>query len=284
MKPVYINRLKDLTKYLDENTNEFKYAPPQLIIFYDEKRHVGYEDYYHHFVFAKWPEVHHGFYYAGSIPVFKLNRFGGTQDWITLGGNPAYRLADNQHFIDPFRARTVWSALFYYGLDIEDFKNLFGADTENEIISVEEISNKIKNYISSIEKSANEIFNNRLLKFADFIAGLPEPDEKETRKIKMSFIRGGEKEAVEVNVLFWVFRELPFCFNEDDEWYFDSFSEEPKIGPAESTSTIESVFEFFNLEEGFLEIFAVNNEVNEESVYYDIAQNIVNYVKKVRGI
>lgn len=43
----------------------------------------------------------------------------------------------------------------------------------------------------------------------------------------------------------WVFDFLPDAF---DVWYFDSWSKEPKFGPAESSDTLTDVCEFFEIE------------------------------------
>jgi hypothetical protein len=269
MKPnqIFTSRLRQLIDYLLKN--KLKESLAQQIIFFTNDGSAE-EHFYNSYIFSEWPEVHHGFYYAGEIPVFKIDN-NSKGNWITIPGNPVHKLADvcGQ---SPFRARTVWSALYFYSLSKEEFLQLFGSDGRN-ITSQELIIQRLRKFVQLKDQEFRSFYYERLRQLALFLRMQQEPKEKKTRLITMSDIYPGAKRKVTLEVLVWIFDFLP-QFSE--EWYMDSAANEPITGPAESSDSISCVCEYFNLDtRSFEQLFSVNGVLNEQSSLKDIGQNIL---------
>jgi hypothetical protein len=121
-----------------------------------------------------------------------------------------------------------------------------------------------------------KIYSERLLHFADYLANRPDPHRRSIVSIEMIEANDGMQCKEHVDILYWIFYELPNVF--EDDWFEEVVTGEPIITPPinSGTSTIESVFEYFGLRSilEFKELFAINSRLTATSSQKDIAENI----------
>lgn len=255
MKQKYLKRLKELSHHLLTEVSGSLPAPQVIILNLEN----GDKEYcYHSWIFKDWGLIHESFP-KNLLDVSRL-----------------------KSQTDPFLANIIPVALQFYGINEQEFLDLFGYlpdDGRREIVK------RINTLIKSKEREIKEQYYSRLLKFADFLADQQDPLEKEFASIE--FKRVDSKEPV--RILWWVFSFLPVCFTEGpDDWYIDSFSKDNEVihGPAEEGGdTISCVFIFFGLTNiyQFNALFGVNNYLKEESSCKDVAENIVRWVRERRA-
>lgn len=135
-----------------------------------------------------------------------------------------------------------------------------------------------------------ELFNYRLILFADFIASANEPLQKFMKITKM---RDSATHATPINVLYnsSVFELLPDCF---DSWFFECNTGDPVIEGFEmGIGTIQSVFTFFNLRscKEFSHLFDITGNgqavelyggkvLTKKSTLKDYAENLIDFAQK----
>ncbi len=107
MKKKYQCRLRKLAEHLIKSSGIIKYYAPQTIVFYDLEEHMSIECLYCKWCFDNLESVFQEFQLRGEVPVHHLANF-------EIGYNP-------------FNRGTVWSALFFFGLENnpEYFLHLF---------------------------------------------------------------------------------------------------------------------------------------------------------------
>lgn len=107
MKEKYTLRLRKLAEHLIKSSNTIKNYAPQTIVFYDTEEHLNIECVYCKWCFDNLNSVFNEFQYRGDLPV--------------------HHLANFELELNPFNRGTVWSVLFFFGLERnpEYFLHLF---------------------------------------------------------------------------------------------------------------------------------------------------------------
>jgi hypothetical protein len=206
-------------------------------------------------------------------------------EWTYINDFPVHYLANRDQ-------GTVWSALFFLGLNEEEFLHLFGfgeglqqpnkyGGRIYEAYNLTTGRHVCLNIIHFIKtRKMEQIYRERLLFFADFLYSQQEPTDKTTASIEMLDYYDGQPRKTKVKALMWIFNELPSAFT--DDWFEEAVTGEPIINPPEGSgiSTIESVFMFFGLKsaDDFQKIFAVNDRLSEHATYPEIAECIDRYI------
>ena|SRR6218665_1817039 len=278
---IYWERLEKLAVSLFEISYEIWYTEPQNIVFYDQETHTGFEATYFRWVFEETVGLFWGWKYRGERGFF----FEG--EWHYVNDLPVYHMANRDQ-------GTVWSALFFFGLNEEEFIHLFGFGKGMqqpdkyggwiyEVASETTGRHICLNIMCLIKKKKMEkIYRERLLYFADYLHGQQEPKEKPIASIEMLDYINGEPIKTNIRALMWIFNELPNVFV--DDWFEEAVTGEPIINPPAGSGigTIESVFIFFGLKtaENFKKLFAVNDRLSEKATYREIAECIVAFVRE----
>ena len=265
--------------FLFEISYEIWYTDPQTIVFYDEETHTGFETIYFRWVFYEMPWLFQEWNYRGETG------FIHEGEWTYINDFPVHYLANRDQ-------GTVWSALFFLGLNEEEFLHLFGfgeglqqpnkyGGRIYEAYNLTTGRHVCLNIIHFIKtRKMEQIYRERLLFFADFLYSQQEPTDKTTASIEMLDYYDGQPRKTKVKALMWIFNELPSAFT--DDWFEEAVTGEPIINPPEGSgiSTIESVFMFFGLKsaDDFQKIFAVNDRLSEHATYPEIAECIDRYI------
>lgn len=133
------------------------------------------------------------------------------------------------------------------------------------------------------------IYNQRLLRFADHLANIKNHPEKGI--IETIFFVELEKSlniTHKVMYNYWVFEELPACF---DEWFYEERFGNPTWEDAvDNEGTIPSVIVFFDLtHDEFAHLFDINGanyssrfggeKISENSDGPEFAENIITLIK-----
>lgn len=115
LKMRHINRLKKLASYLIEVNNELWYMEPQAIAFIEEESQKGFEVKYHRWSLYDLPWLFKQWHYRSETNLYDSY----SQKWFTIDDAPVHNLAGRDQ-------GTVWSCMFFFGLDEEAFLHLFG--------------------------------------------------------------------------------------------------------------------------------------------------------------
>lgn len=289
MADKYKERLKHLANYLLD-AEDMLVLPPQTIVFYDEVKHIGYECSYHAWPFLDLPWIFPGFRFEAAASFLTKDLKTGEEAWETIHANAV------SAFImlgpGPFRAGTCASLLHYLNLEPQEFLHLFGSRGFQQpdkfggfkyphwdCIKPRHIALNILEFIpkkSTMENNYKPDYR-ALRMFADFLYNQEDPNDKKIEKVTMThkFKGGGYKK--EFNVQRWVFDLMPDCF---EQWYFDSFSGEPKYRPAESTDTMTDVFSWFEIPNlnAFEQMFT-DKKVGANTTCREIANSILSWIK-----
>lgn len=138
-----------------------------------------------------------------------------------------------------------------------------------------------------------EIYNERLLFFADFLKGEETPRDAELlSEVELVAVEHKVRIHYKVKYRQWIFEVLPGAF---DQWYFDEFSGDPLYeGCDTEAGTVAAVIDFFGLsQDEFCHCFDIEGfqlcdrfggvKLNiDSSQGNEIAHNIVELVKRRR--
>lgn len=116
MESYHIERLDKLAKYISEVGNELWYMEPQAIFFFHWDSQNAFEAFYHRWALYELPWIFREWYYRGENNVYDSYM----KEWFIISDVPVHSLAGRDQ-------GTVWSCLFFFGLDEEQFLHLFGA-------------------------------------------------------------------------------------------------------------------------------------------------------------
>lgn len=136
-----------------------------------------------------------------------------------------------------------------------------------------------------------KIYTERLLKFADHLAGIkkhPEAGLIETVTLYAFELENTIRIPYDMRYHYWVFAELPVCF---DDWYFEEkYGNSVWEGIDSKEGTVASVIDFFDLSLDELgHLFDIDGfqhtdrfggvKLTETSNGADIARNILDLIK-----
>lgn len=139
-----------------------------------------------------------------------------------------------------------------------------------------------------------KIYKERLLKYADHLAGISNHPEAGLIKHALCIeLKKGIEKEIEIAYQLWPFDELVSCF---DTWSYDTWSGDPICEEANfEEGTLASVIDFFDLKlDEFTHIYGIGlqdikcfggGELTEVSNGPEIARNIIELIsKKYHGI